>query len=275
MRLVRYAPFALPLMLSCGGSSSPKGTTPLAPAATPMTVEEARAATWGFLTVEHSAAVASTLPGFIPSGEGRLLSLPALPPCVGVVVSLNAGLTTVALTFNACAGPDGGTLNGGVTIAFNAQATDFSVVYQNLVAAKDTRTWTFNGTKSLHLEGAIKQATLTATHLSATFTDSAHPDTNRAYLYDASLNADWGTPGTYKLWGTFSLTDGANSASGSISSASPLTWNQDCCYPVSGAIAFTKNAAITTAAFALPCGTLTLAPAGQAPQTQTLAACGP
>ena len=272
MRLVRYAPFALPFLLACGGSS-PKSEAPQAPAVQPMSVEEARAATWGFLTAEHSAAVASKMPGFIPAGGGYLLSLPPIPPCVGVAVSLNAGLTTVALTFRACAGPAGGTLNGGVTITFNAQATDFSIAYQNLVAKKDMRTWTFNGAKSLKVDVTAKQATLVANHLSATFTDSAHPEMNRAYLYDATLHADWATVGIYKLSGTFSLTDGANTTSGTIPSATPLTWTDACCYPVGGAITFMKNGAATNAAFGLPCGTLTITPAGQAPQTQLLAAC--
>ncbi len=273
MRLVRCLPFALPLLIACGGSS-PKGDAPVAPVVKPMSAEDARAATWGFLTVEHSAAVASKMPGFIPSGEGRLLSLPPLPPCVGVSASLAGGTTTLALTFNACTGPDGGTLNGAVTISFNAQATDFSVTFQNLVAKKDTRTWTFNGSKNLKVDAAAKQATLQANHLSATFTDSAHPETNRAYLYDADLHADWATAGAYKLSGSFSLSDNGTLTSGAIASAAPLTWTEGCCYPVSGAIAFTRNQSTTTAAFGLPCGTLTLSPAGQSPQTQVLAACG-
>ena len=64
MRLVRYATFALPFLLACGGSST-KSEAPQAPAVQPMSVEEARAATWGFLTAEHSAAVASKMPGFM------------------------------------------------------------------------------------------------------------------------------------------------------------------------------------------------------------------
>ena len=273
MRLSTATLLTLPLLLACGGSNSPE-QTPTVPQAKPMSADEARAATWGFLTVEHSAAVASRMPGFIPAGEGRLLSLPPLPPCVSVVSSLGPGITTVALTFNACAGPDGGTLNGSVTITFNAQATDFSVAYQNLVAQKDTRTWTFSGSKSLKVDAAAKQATLTANHLSATFTDSAHPETSKAYLYDASLHADWATAGTYKLSGTFSLRDNGTLTSGAIPDAAPLTWTEGCCYPVSGSITFTRGGASTNASFGLPCGTLTITPAGQAAQTQLLAACG-
>ncbi|MDE3246203.1 MAG: hypothetical protein KGN80_08960, partial [Acidobacteriota bacterium] len=179
MRLVYATLLTLPLLLACGGSASLNQES-VPPPTKALTADEARAATWGFLTVEHSAAVASRMPGFIPSGEGRLLSLPPLPPCVSVASSLGPGITTVALTFNACTGPDGGTLNGTVTITFNAQATDFSVVYQNLVAKKDTRTWTFSGSKSLKVDAAAKQATLTANHLSATFTDSAHPEASKA-----------------------------------------------------------------------------------------------
>lgn len=273
MRLVRYAPFALPVLLACGGSN-PKNETPVAQAVKPVSADEARAATWGFLTVEHSAAVASRMPGFLPSGDGQLLSLPPLPACMGVVSSFSAGITTVALTFNACTGPDGGTLNGIVTITFNAQATDFSVAYQNVVAKKDTRTWTFNGSKGLKVNAVAKQATINANHLTAAFTDSAHPENNKAYLYDANLNADWATANTYKLSGTFSLQDNGTTTSGAISSATPLTWTEACCYPMSGSIAFTRNGATTAATFGLPCGTLTLSPAGQAPQTQLLAACG-
>ena len=273
MRLMRCLPFALPLLLACGGSN-PKVDTPLAPVVKPMSTDEARSATWGFLTVEHSAAVASRMPGFIPSGEGWLLSLPALPACVGVVSSLGAGITTVALTFNACTGPDGGTLNGVVTITFNVQATDFSVAYQNLVTKKDTRTWTFTGTKNLKLDAAGKQAMLQANHLSAVFTDSAHPDTNKSYLYDAALTADWGTPGNYKLWGTFSLSDNGTLTSGAISNAAPLTWTEVCCYPVRGTITFARSGAATTAVFGPLCGALTVTPAGESPQSQVLAACG-
>jgi len=239
-----------------------------------MSADEARAATWGFLTVEHSAAVASRMPGFIPSGEGWLLSLPALPACVGVDTTMAGGITTVALSFNACAGPDGGTLNGRVTIAFKLQATDFTVTYQSLVARKDTRTWTFNGSKNLKLDPIGKQASLQANHLSAAFTDSAHLDTNKSYVYDAALTANWASSGTYKLWGTFSLSDNGTVTSGAISNAAPLTWTESCCYPVSGAIAFTHSGAATNATFGLPCGTLTITPAGQPSQTQVLAACG-
>ncbi len=273
MRLMRYLPLALPFLLACGGSGT-NVDAPMAPAMKPMSADEARAATWGFLTVEHGAAVASKMPGFIPSSGSQLLSLPALPACVGVTTSLAAGTTTVALSFNACEGPDGGTLNGVVTIAFSAQATDFTVAYQNLVARKDTRTWTFSGSKILKLDAVNKQATLQANHLSAIFTDSAHPDTNKSYVYDAALTADWATAGTYRLWGTFSLSDNGTLTSGAISNAAPLTWTAGCCYPVSGAIAFTRNGSATTAAFGLPCGALTITPAGQAPQSQVLAACG-
>lgn len=274
MRLMRCLPLALPCLLACGGSS-PKGDAPTAPVVKPMSADDARAATWGFLTVEHSAAVASRMPGFIRSGDGQLLSLPALPTCVGVTTTLAGGTTTVALSFTACAGPDGGTLNGGVTLAFNAQATEFSVTYQNLVAHKDSRTWTFNGSKNLKLDAAAKHATLQATHLSAVFSDSAHPDTNKNYLYDTALTADWAATGTYKLWGSFSLSDNGTLTSGTIANTAPLTWAEGCCYPVSGTIAFARGGAATTAAFGLPCGTLTLAPAGQPSQTQVLAACAP
>ncbi len=273
MRLLNATLLTLPFLLACGGSAS-RDQAPVAPPAKTLTANEARAATWGFLTVEHSAAVASRMPGFIPSGEGRLLSLPPLPPCVSVVSSLGAGITTVALTFTACTGPDGGTLNGLVTITFNAQATEFSVAYQNLVAKKDTRTWTFSGSKSLKVDAAAKQATLTANHLSATYTDSAHPETSKAYLYDASLHADWATAGTYKLSGSFSLTENATLTSGAIPAAAPLTWTEGCCYPVSGSITFARGGASTIATFGLPCGTLTITPSGQAAQTQLLAVCG-
>lgn len=272
MRLMRCLPLALPLLLACGGTGT-KVDAPMAPAMKPMSADEARAATWGFLTVEHSAAVASKLPAFIPAGGSQLLGLPDLPACVSATTSLAAGTTTVALSFNACKGPDGGTLNGVVTIAFSAQATDFTVTYLNLVARKDTRTWTFSGSKNLKLDVARKQATLQAKSLSAVFTDSAHPDTNKSYVYEAALTADWGTTGTYKLWGTFSLSDNGTLTSGSISSETPLTWTEGCCYPVNGTIAFTRNGLSTTAAFGQPCGALTISPTGQAPQSRVLAAC--
>jgi len=273
MRLMRCLPLALPFLIACGGSN-PKVDGPLTPAVTPLSTEETRAATWGFLTVEHSAAVASQMPGFVPSGGGQFLNLPALPSCVNVTTGWAGGITTVALTFNACVGPDGGTLNGGVTITFTAQATDFTVTYKNLIARKDTRTWSFSGSKSLKLDAAAKRAVLQANHLSAVFTDSAHPDTNKTYVYDATLVADWATAGTYKLSGTFSLSDNGTLTSGAISNAAPLTWTEGCCYPVSGAILFTRSGAATTAAFGLPCGALTITPAGQSSQTQALAACG-
>lgn len=273
MRLVRFAPFALPFLLACGGSNTPH-QTPAAPPAAPMSADEARAATWGFLTIEHSGAMASRMPGFISSGDARLLFLSPLPACVSVSSSLGPGNTIVALTFTACAGPDGGTLNGVVTITFNTQATDFSVTYQNLIARKDTRTWTFNGSKSLKVDATAKQATLNANHLSATFTDSAHPEANKTYLYDANLNADWATTGTYKLSGIFSLTANGTPTSGTIPSTAPLSWTEGCCYPVSGSIAFTRGGSSTNASFGLPCGTLTLTLAGQPAHIQMLATCG-
>jgi hypothetical protein len=71
-----------------------------------------------------------------------------------------------------------------VAISFSNQAPSlYTVEYQNLVVTIGTQTWTFNGIKTINVNLSMKQATLTASNLSAVFTDSAHPETNRSFLY--------------------------------------------------------------------------------------------
>lgn len=269
----RLLPLAFPLLLACGGSGQ-NSTTPDAPKAIPA--DEAQAATWGFMTLEHGTTVASQMPAFIQAGDAKLLTTAPTVSCITEVTTTKSGITTVVYTFNNCAPTpvSAAALSGSVSISFGSQAPSFyTVEYNNLVATNGTQTWVFNGTKTININPSIKQANLTATNLSAVLTDSAHPELNRSYLYNANLNADWAATGTYKLAGTYSLVANAQTISGAISSATPLTWVTGCCYPTSGSISFTKDTAGASAAFALPCGTLTLTPAGQAPQNRLLPAC--
>ena len=283
VKIGRLLPLALPFLLACGGSGQNSSQpVPTAPKAIPA--DEALAATWGFLTLEHGTTVASQMPAFIQAGDARILTTAATSSCVTEEVTVKMGRTIIEYVFTNCGvqAVTPSSLNGSMTVSFSNQLPSFyTVEYNNLVATRGTQTWVFNGQKTIDVNLSAKQAHMTATNLSAVFTDSAHPETNRSFLYNANLNADWNpvnSVNTYKLSGMYSLTYTVSAAThttgGVISAGTPLTWMTGCCYPVSGSIAFTKDTATASAGFSLPCGTLTLTPAGQAPQTPSLPACG-
>ncbi len=273
----RLLPLALPLLLACGGSGQNPSQSTL-PETKAIPADEALAATWGFLSLEQGTSMASQMPTFKQAGDAKILTTAETSSCITTITSTKEGVTRVLYTFHNC-GPqvvslDNLNLNGSLTISFNNQApTLYTLEYKDLVVTRGTQTWTFNGSKSINVNLSAKQANLTVTNLSAVFTDTAHPDSNRSYLYNASHNADWATANTYKLYGSHSLLANAHTTTGVISSAAPLTWTTGCCYPINGSISFTKDTLSASAAFALPCGTLTLTPTGQAPATQLLPAC--
>jgi hypothetical protein len=276
-KLGSLLPFALPFLLACGGSGS-NTTQPTAAVTKAIPADEAMAATWGFLSLEQGTSMASQMPTFTQAGDARVLTTAETASCITQVTSTKGGITFVLYTYSNCrpqvSFEDMPTLNGSLSISFSNQLPSlYTVEYKNLVVTRGTQTWTFNGIKTINVDFQKKQANLTAANLSAVFTDSAHTESNRSYLYNANLNADWFTANTYKLTGSYTLVTNTNTTGGMIAAATPLTWSTGCCYPTSGSIVFTKDTATAAAAFALPCGTLTLTPAGQVPQTQLLPAC--
>lgn len=271
----RLLPLALPFLLACGGSGQ-DSRQPAPPAPKAIPADEAQAAIWGFLTLEHGTTIASQMPTFVRSGDAQLLVSPPTVSCITQVTSTKEGRTFILYTFNNCGdiAVTPNNLNGTISVSFsNLAPTSYTVEYNNLVATRGTQTWVFNGTKTLNINPAAKQAVLIATNLSAVLTDSAHPELNRSYLYNANLNADWATTDTFKLAGGYNLVANTHTLGGVIASATPMTWTAGCCYPTSGSISLTKDAASASAAFSLPCGTLTITPAGQAPLKPLLPAC--
>ena len=274
-KISRLLPLALPFLLACGGSGQ-KTSLPNTSPSKALPADEALAATWGFLTLEQGTNMASQMPTFTQSGDAKVLNTAATSSCITTVTTSKLGVTVVLYTFNNCGYATALTdsLSGSVSVSFSNQAPSlYTVEYKNLTATNGTQTWVFNGTKTINVNLSAKQANLTATNLSAVFTDTAHPETNRSYLYNANLNADWATLNTYKLSGSYSLVTNAFTTGGVMSSATPLTWTTGCCYPTGGSITLTKDALSATAAFSLPCGTLTLTPTGQAPLTPHIPAC--
>lgn len=261
------------LILACGGGKAPSSsqTTPT-PSNTPMASDTAEVMATAFLLAEHQQAGAPALPTFVPMGDPGVFGLqwPAsIPDCV--TVTPNGG-GSVILTFNGCAGPNGGTLNGRLVISW--QASDYTLIFQDLQAAKGTQGWRLNGTRNLHLDAAARQATITVVGLTIAITDSANPAANRTVQYASALTADWATTGAYKLWGSFSAQKGGDAAlTGTITGTAPLLWNAGCCYPGSGTLSLQQGLAKADLVFGQPCGSLTIIPFGQVPLSRILAAC--
>lgn len=277
VKIGRLLPYALPFLLACGGSgqNSSQSTPPDAKA---IPADEALASTWGFLTLEQGTSMASQMPTFTQVGDAKHLNTAATSSCITTITSTKEGITHVLYTFNNC-GPQPVSLNslnlsGSLAISFSNQVPSlYTVEYTNLVVTRGSQTWTFNGVKTIDVNLSIKQAHMVATNLSAVFADSAYPDANRSFLYNANLSADWATANAYKLTGSYSLLANTHTTSGLIASSNPLTWTTGCCYPVSGSISLTKDALSASVAFALPCGSVTITPTGQMSSPQLLPAC--
>jgi hypothetical protein len=270
-RLACTAP--LILLLACGGGGkSSSGPTSPAPPITPLTWESAEAVTTAFLLAEHQQFSAPALPSLEPLGDSGVFGLKTpgpIPDCV--TLTLN-GTASVLLTFNGCVGPNGGTLSGKLLVSW--KPNEYTLVYQDLQATKGTKGWLLNGTRTLQTNPAAKQALVTVAGMTIGITDSANEAVSRTVKYASSLTTDWATPGAYKLWGSFSAQSGSDPALAcTISAGAPLLWNPGCCYPVAGVMSLQQGPAKADLTFTLPCGTVTVAPFGQAATTRNLTAC--
>lgn len=273
MSLRRLAcPPSLLLLLACGGGDKSPSNSTAAPPVTPLSWESAESITTAFLLAEHQQFSAPALPFLEPMGDTGVFGLKTtapIPDCVTLTVN---GTASVLLTFNGCVGPNGGTLSGKLLVTW--KTNEYTLVYQDLQATKGTRGWLINGTRTLQVDPAARQARITVTGLTLGLTDSANESASMTLSYASSLTSDWATAGAYKLWGTFTAQKGSDPAlTCTIPLASPLLWKAGCCYPVAGLMSLQKGPAKADLSFGLPCGTVTVTPFGQAGVTQTLASC--
>jgi hypothetical protein len=261
------------LATACGGGAgSGSATTQKDP--TPLAADTAAGVMGTFLLSESQSAADSALPSLAPAGDEGVLALaaPLLNPCIGVT-SGGPG-TPITYTFTNCVGPNGGTLNGQITFSWVGNAC--TLTYGNFSATKGSQAWVLNGTKTVTVNKTAHQSQVVTGSggITHAFTDTAAPANNRTFTYTCALLADWATPGSYKLSGTFGYqTAGDDTLEGSIPSAAPLTWTVGCCYPSMGIVNLKKGLAKADLSFGLPCGTLTVTSYGQASVTRTLAAC--
>lgn len=272
-RTALLTPLAALLLAGCGGGGSSPTT---APPAQPLASSAVSPFVTAFLIAEQQGvATPDALPTLAPAGDAGVFALvqPAVPACVSVT-SAGPGISPVTYTFNNCTGPNGGTLTGQLVVAWSGST--YTLTYQNLTATRGTQAWMLNGSKTIAVNAAARQASLSTAGLTHTFTDSANPSSNTTFTYACALTADWATAGQRKLWGTFSYQSGLDATlHAAIAQAAPLVWSAGCCYPGSGTVAFTKGLAKADVAFGLPCGTVTITPFGQAGTVSTLAACPP
>lgn len=269
MSLRRLA-WCTPLLLSlaCGGDKSPSAA---ANPPAPMAAETAEAMATAFLLAEHQQASVTALPALAPSGEPGVYALLNGSGNLGCMTVTTDG-TTIVLTFTGCMGPNGGMLTGQLSISW--MANQCTLNYQNFQASKGTQAWTLNGTKTIQINTAAHQASVSVTGMTMAFSDSAAPSINKTMNYGCNLTSDWATAGTYKLWGTFHTQQGMNPVlTGTIAAATPLTWMTGCCYPGSDSLNLQQGTAQADLQFGMPCGTLTLTPFGQVGMTKTLADC--
>lgn len=271
---------ALPLVVllllapGCGGDGAASSSATTSKTTTPLATDTAAGMMGTFLLSESQSAADSALPALAPAGDEGVLALaaPALPSCIAVT-SGGPG-TPITYTFTNCLGPNGGTLNGQIT--FTWVGSTCTLTYGNFSATKGSQAWVLNGTKTITVNKTASQSQVVTGSggITHAFTDSATPANNRTFTYTCALLADWATPGSYKLSGTFSYqTTSDDTLEGSIPSAAPLTWTTGCCYPSMGIVNLKKGYAKADLSFGLPCGTLTVTSYGQASVTRTLAAC--
>lgn len=269
--------FALPLVAlmvlatGCGGGGGSNTTSD--PTPTPLAADSASAYLGTFLLSESQSADSGSLPTVAPAGDPGVyaLAVPALPACIGVT-SGGPG-TPTTYTYNSCTGPNGTTLTGQITFSWSNSTC--TLTYANFTAAKDTRTWVMNGTKTITVNATTHQSQVATTGITHVYTDTAFPADNRTFTYTCALLADWATAGAYKLSGTFSyLAAGESSAlQGTIPTAAPLTWTAGCCYPSTGTVNLQKGLAKADLSFGLPCGTMTITSYGMSAVARTLTAC--
>lgn len=248
---------ALALLAGCSGSGDGTGAT-RGGGGTNLTAQNATDYAFSFLMSERFPSVPYS-------------AFSASSTCVALNTSSLGGGTTVTETFTNCTGSDGAVLNGQVVFTYVSSACD--VTYTNLTAQKSGETWILNGTK--HIALGSQQATITTGSglgsVPMTLTHQVSGSSPVTRSYTCNLTSDWATPGIYKLWGTFSYQiTGATTVSGSIDSTAPLTWAMGCCYPVAGYLDLTQGSNQATVSFSLPCGTVTVTPAGSTGTTATL-----
>ncbi len=252
--LICIAGTALLALTGCGGSRNPTQPTPLPPAT-------ASKAVGAFLLIESSPSTPAALPSWMASpGGGALQFAPGVlaQGCVGTETTPNPdGSTTLKATFACSSQTDGSTLSGAIWFTFSLAAPgEYLLEYRDLKLVQETRSWTVNGTKRVALDLALTRAALsTPTPMTMSFLDTTEPGNSRTYSYVCNLVSNWATPGSTKVWGTFSLQSGnAPTLAGSIPEFRPLTWAAGCCYPTSGTLTLSQGAARSDVNFVLPCG---------------------
>ncbi len=262
------------LTVACGGGGSSHGDT----SDTRMTAAQAGATASVVLGVESAGqASASTLPIVVSgSGTGSFgLVMPTLPACTTVTTTGpdSGGFTHQTWTFTNCTEGDE-TLNGSIDLVF--KTGDYQITFNHLVRSEDggEETTTLDGTKHVVIDTTAKTGTITVTNFTVSHTEQDEPDENRTFVYNAGWHSDWSVTGTYKLWGSFSLTtNGEPTRSGQVQQADALTWTLGCCSPTAGVLTLTRGSHVAVLTFGPTCGNVSVIVDGAPPVLRHLRRC--
>jgi|GEM_PF-428028 len=180
----------------------------------------------------------------LPGGQASTMQLAYLPSCV--VVSPPSG-DTVLLTFGAgCKGANGWDLTGTVSYDHVASSSLHDVTFDLILTDPTaTKTWTYTGTKHVTVTATTATVTVSpAAYLTVVYADTTDTSKNKAYHYTPDLHADWTTPGTLTIYGSYSfqqIEPAGATITAAVAVTDPLFWPVGCCYPTSGTINLTAT----------------------------------
>lgn len=237
-----------------------------------LTTSPAGVATMTFVDLEGGFRV-DQLPIAAPNGDALMLVQPDAPAaaCTSTVTSTSGSTVTTTVTFSACKAANGNTTNGTMTLVYTLPTSgtvrSVTTTY-NLTNADSTgkKTWSYTGTKVFTHDPTNKTASITVpnggTGVTVSYRDADNSANNKTYTYIPNLSANWATVGQFKLWGSYSFSQGtASTITATIPQASPLIWTYGvggCCYPTSGTLTLTTGGMTAEAVFGPTCGGLKL-----------------
>ena len=247
----------LSFLLACSGGSSYTGATGEDPnqvvaTSTAMTSEEANTVTAAVLdSFQVKGSATDLAQALVRSGDEGVYAVdPAINPCVTVVPQNNGGTITTTYTFSNCTNAaGGGSVNGTVVTVNTIGSNSYSISYQNLTVTRGTESFTVNGTQTATLDRVARTSTIAmpSPGMSIVYAKSGSSGT---YSLVGSLNGDYATAQTFKLFGSCVLTKaGGKAETVTIESADPVTWREStgCCYPVAGTIKLYETLSLSAA----------------------------
>jgi hypothetical protein len=258
------------LGVACGGGSQNK-TSAVTPAA--LSASEVLRAAESFVQAEGAQAQ----PGYYPTtlrADGTPEPTTPASTCPARTVDHPSPTSTrITLEFTGCPQGPAGSVMGKLILTLSSNPPGWTASYDAFSAISGTQMWQIDGTKGVSLNTAAQGATIQVQNLSVRYADSAHPENNRAFAYSASLTGSWATAGTYRVWGTYTLSvPGEAPVTATIAQGEALVYAPGCCYPTAGTIRFAKGAASGSATFLSTCGSVKVESAAGT-ETRTLEAC--